>query len=114
VQDPALAGVVIYHLNGPWFFGAAARLGTVLDQVSEHPRAFVVDFAGVPLTDSSGAYSMALLARKMARRGGRLVISGARPEVRRALHRAGVHGDQVRFIPWLDALPEGLGNPLAD
>lgn len=114
VQDPALAGVVIYHLNGPWFFGAAARLGTVLDQVSEHPRAFVVDFAGVPLTDSSGAYSMALLARKMARRGGRLVISGARPEVRRALHRAGVHGDQVRFIPGLDALPEGLGNRLAD
>ncbi len=113
MQDPALADVVIYHLNGPWFFGAAARLGTVLDQVSEHPRAFVVDFAGVPLIDSSGAYSMALLARKMARRGGRLVISGARPEVRRALHRAGVHGDQVRFIPGLDALSEGLGNPLA-
>ncbi len=112
-QDPALADVVIYHLNGPWFFGAAARLGTVLDQVSEHPRAFVVDFAGVPLTDSSGAYSMALLARKMARRGGRLVISGARPEVRRALHRAGVHGDQVRFIPGLEALSEGLANPLA-
>jgi len=113
VQDPMLAGVVIYHLNGPWFFGAAARLGTVLDQVSEHPRAFVVDFAGVPLTDSSGAYSMALLARKMARRGGRLVISGARPEVRRALHRAGVHGDQVRFIAGLDALSEGLGIPFA-
>lgn len=112
MQDPALADVVIYHLNGPWFFGAAARLGTVLDQVSEHPRAFVVDFAGVPLIDSSGAYSMALLARKMARRGGRLVISGARPEVRRALHRAGVHGDQVRFIPGLEALSEGLGNPV--
>ncbi len=112
VQDPALADVVIYHLNGPWFFGAAARLGTVLDQVSEHPRAFVIDFAGVPLIDSSGAYSMALLARKMARRGGRLVISGARPEVRRVLHRAGVHGDQMRFIPGLEALSEGLGNPV--
>lgn len=100
--------VVIYHLNGPWFFGAAARLGAVLDQVSEQPRAFVVDFAGVPLTDSSGAYSMALLARKMARNGGRLVISGARPEVRRALHLAGVHGDQVRFISGLEDLHQAL------
>lgn len=113
MADPALADVVIYHLNGPWFFGAAARLGAVLDQVSEHPRAFVVDFAGVPLIDSSGAYSMALLARKMARREGRLVISGARPEVRRALHRAGVHGDKVSFIPGLEALSEVVAKLLA-
>ena len=103
------ADVVVYHLNGPWFFGAAARLGAVLDQVSEHPRAFAVDFAGVPLIDSSGAYSFALLARKMARKGGRLVISGARPEVRRTLHQAGVHGDEVLFITDLASLPEAIG-----
>ena len=114
--DPELegpAGVVVYHLNGPWFFGAAARLGAVLDQVSEHPRAFAVDFAGVPLIDSSGAYSFALLAQKMARKGGRLVISGARPEVRRVLHQAGVHGDQVLFVPDLSALSEALATPPA-
>ncbi len=103
------ADVVVYHLNGPWFFGAAARLGAVLDQVSEHPRAFAVDFAGVPLIDSSGAYSFALLARKMARKGGRLVISGARPEVRRTQHQAGVHGDEVLFITDLASLPEAIG-----
>lgn len=101
--------VVIYHLNGPWFFGAAARLGAVLDQVSEQPQAFVIDFAAVPMIDSSGAYSFALLARKMARKGGQLVISGARAEVRHALHRAGVHGDQVIFVPNLGALPAALG-----
>ncbi|MBM3614119.1 MAG: STAS domain-containing protein [Alphaproteobacteria bacterium] len=100
--------VVVYHLNGPWFFGAAARLGSVLDQVSERPRALVVDFAAVPLIDSSGAYSFALLARKMARREGRLVISGASAEVRRALHQAGVQGDLVLFVPRLDAVPEAL------
>lgn len=100
--------VVVYHLNGPWFFGAAARLGSVLDQVSERPRALVVDFAAVPLIDSSGAYSFALLARKMARREGRLVISGASAEVRRALHQAGVQGDLVLFVPSLDAVPEAM------
>jgi SulP family sulfate permease len=101
--------VVVYHLNGPWFFGAAARLGSVLDQVSERPRALVVDFAAVPLIDSSGAYSFALLARKMARKEGRLVISGASAEVRRVLHQAGVRGDQVLFVPDLDAVPAALG-----
>ena len=101
--------VVVYHLNGPWFFGAAARLGAVLDQVSERPRALVVDFAAVPLIDSSGAYSFALLARKMARKEGRLVISGASAEVRRVLHQAGVQGDQVLFVVDLDAVPAALG-----
>ncbi|MCF8511362.1 MAG: STAS domain-containing protein [Rhodobacteraceae bacterium] len=105
--------VVVYHLNGPWFFGAAARLGAVLDQVSEQPSAFAVDFAGVPLIDSSGAYSFALLARKMARRGGQLVISGARPEVRRALHQAGVHGDQVLFVADLGDIPAALAQRAA-
>jgi SulP family sulfate permease len=62
----------------------------------------------VPLIDSSGAYSFALLARKMARREGRLVISGASAEVRRALHQAGVRGDLVLFVPRLDAVPEAL------
>jgi SulP family sulfate permease len=100
--------VVVYHLNGPWFFGAAARLGSVLDQVSERPRALVVDFAAVPLIDSSGAYSFALLARKMARREGRLVISGASAEVRRVLHQAGVRGDQILFVPDLAAVPAAL------
>jgi SulP family sulfate permease len=100
--------VVVYHLNGPWFFGAAARLGAVLEQVSERPRALVVDFAAVPLMDSSGAYSFALLARKMARREGRLVISGASAEVRRVLHQAGVRGDQVLFVPDLAAVPVAL------
>ncbi|NEY90852.1 SulP family inorganic anion transporter [Tabrizicola oligotrophica] len=104
--------VVIYHLSGPWFFGAAARLGSVLDQVSDHPRAFAVDFAEVPLIDSSGAYSFALLARKMARKGGRLVISGARPEVRRALRRAGTRGNQVIFIPNLAALPNAVSKAI--
>ncbi len=100
--------IVVYHLNGPWFFGAAARLGAVLDQVSEQPRAFVVDFAGVPLIDSSGGYSFALLARKMARKGGQLVISGARPSVRLVLTQSGLSGGHVIYADALAEVPQLL------
>lgn len=101
--------VVVYHLNGPWFFGAAARLGALLDQVAERPRAFAVDFSNVPFIDSSGAYSFALLARKMARKGGQLVIAGARPDVRVILHRAGVQPETALFLPDLSGLAARLG-----
>lgn len=105
--------IVVYHLNGPWFFGAAARLGAVLDQVSEQPRAFVVDFTGVPLIDSSGGYSFALLARKMARKGGQLVIAGARPSVRRVLDQSGLSGAHVIYADGLGDVPKLLATPLA-
>mgnify|MGYP001172827061 FL=1 len=97
-------GTVIYHLRGPWFFGAAARLGSALDQIAETPRAFVIDFAGVPFIDSSGAYVFELLASKLQRRGGQLMVLGARPDVRFALKRAGLRTPAVRYLRDLDAL----------
>jgi SulP family sulfate permease len=113
-HDPASGGdILVYHLNGPWFFGAAARLGAVLDQVSEYPQTFAVDFTNVPMIDSSGAYAFSLLARNMARKGGRLVISGARPDVRRALHQAGVRGEQVLFLDDLSEVSAALSAHVA-
>ena len=65
--------VVVYHLNGPWFFGAAARLGSVLERIADRPRQFVVVVSEVPMVDSSGARSFLLLARRMVERGVRFV-----------------------------------------
>lgn len=87
---------VVIRLRGPWFFGAAARLGAVLESIAERPREFVVDLSDVPMVDSSGARALLLLARRMARRGGVLVIAGARPEARRVLEGAGLVAPLVR------------------
>jgi sulfate permease, SulP family len=118
IEEGRLAGpdadVAVYHLQGPWFFGAAARLGAELDRVSERPRAVVVDFAGVPLVDSSGAYAFAQLARKMARKGGRLVISGARPEVERTFAQVGLQRGNVVYVAGLDDVHGALAERRPD
>ncbi|MDO9641366.1 MAG: SulP family inorganic anion transporter [Pseudotabrizicola sp.] len=93
---------VVYRLRGPYFFGAAARLGVVLDRIADYPRAFVVDFSDVPFIDSSGARSFELLAHKVARKGGQLYLIGARPEVRRTLLAQGAREPLVRFLSGLD------------
>jgi len=54
--------VIVYRMRGAYFFGAAALLGSVLNRIAENPKAFVLDFSEVPLIDSSGARSVALLA----------------------------------------------------
>ena len=99
---------LVYYLHGPYFFGAAARLGAVMDQIAEQPRAFVVDLTDVPYIDSSGARAFELLARKTARKGGTLLLTGARPEVRRSLQAAGVKEPASRFLADLSAVQKAL------
>jgi sulfate permease, SulP family len=102
--------VVVYRLRGAYFFGAAATLGSVLDRIAEKPRAFVVDFSDVPFVDSSGARSFEMLAGKMARKGGILVLTGAGPEVRRALLTQGLREPHVAWRSTVaDALEEFAG-----
>lgn len=89
---------VTYRLRGPYFFGAAARLGSVLDRIADHPRAFVVDFTDVPFIDSSGARSFELLAHKVRRKGGLLYLVGVAPEVRQSLMAQGAKEPLLRFV----------------
>ena len=104
--------VVVYRLRGAFFFGAAATLGSVLDRIAEQPRAFVVDFSDVPFVDSSGARSFEMLAGKMARRGGILVLTGAIPEVRRVLLAQGLREPHVAWRGTVaDALAEFGARP---
>ena len=97
--DPETSDIVVYRLRGPWFFGAAATLGGVLDRIADRPRVFIVDFADVPFIDSSGAHSFALLARKMARREGQLVLTATPPPVRAMLIAHGAAPPHVCFLP---------------
>ncbi|MFN4154901.1 MAG: SulP family inorganic anion transporter [Paracoccaceae bacterium] len=97
---------VVYRLRGPYFFGAAARLGVVLDRIADYPRAFVIDFSDVPFVDSSGARSFELLAHKVARKGGQLYLIGTRPEVRRGLIAQGAREPLVRYLSDLESVAD--------
>jgi SulP family sulfate permease len=90
---------VIYHLEGPYFFGAAAQLGGVLDRIAETPRALVLDMSGVPLIDSSGARGFHTLAARARRRGGQLYLVGLREPLRRQLEAQGIRAPEVQVLP---------------
>jgi sulfate permease, SulP family len=105
--DPAVHardGRVIYHLHGPYFFGAAAQLGGVLEQIAEVPRALVIDFSDVPMIDSSGARSFGRLGHKIRRRGGQLYLVGVLPDPRRTLQAQGATEPLVRYLADLAAV----------
>lgn len=99
---------VVYHLDGPYFFGAAAQLGGVLDRIAEAPRALVLDMSGVPLIDSSGARGFHSLAARARKRGGQLYLVGLRPSLRRQLENQGLAEPEVRFRADLAAVDADL------
>lgn len=95
---PAAAdGQVVYHLHGPYFFGAAARLGALLDQIANQPSTLVIDVSDVPFIDSTGARSFELLAKKLQRKGTQLCLTGVRAEVRKVMERSGLKEPLVRY-----------------
>ena len=94
--------VMVYRITGAFFFGAAAAIGTALDSISDRHKAFVIDFAAVPLLDSTAANTIHRMAVKALRHGGRLFITGASPAVRRALLIHGVRPPLARFRDSID------------
>ena len=48
------AGVEVYEVNGPFFFGAADKIKDVLHFVARKPRVFILRMRNVPVIDASG------------------------------------------------------------
>ncbi|MEQ1577293.1 MAG: SulP family inorganic anion transporter [Hyphomicrobium sp.] len=99
VYDPhALNGdTVVYRISGAFFFGATARVSSVLDRIGEHPKIFVLDFTEVPLVDSTAAKALEGFVHKLHRSGTKVFFAGARKSVRRTLLVAGLKKPLVRY-----------------
>jgi SulP family sulfate permease len=106
--DIPRADRVVYHLEGPYFFGAAAQLGGILDRIAESPRALVLEMSGVPLIDSSGARGFHTLAARSRRRGGQLYLVGLSAALRRQLETQGLREPEVRYLADLAAVDRQL------
>ena len=98
------AGVAVYRINGPFFFGASWRLNDALDRLGASPHTFILDLAAVPFVDATGAHALYQFIHDVRRKGATVILSAVRPETRKALRRRGLvpHDRSVRFAPSLD------------
>jgi len=108
-NDP---NIVIYRISGVFFFGAAASIGAVLDNIADTHRALVVDFAAVPFVDSTAANTIEGLAHKAGRRNIRVVLTGASRAVRQDLFAHGIRPPLVEYAPDIATAVEGLNRDL--
>ncbi len=83
-------GVEIFRINGPFFFGAAARLGDIINDLQAPPRVFILRMGNVPLIDASGAAALEKFIDDAAGRGTRTILSNVQPDVRKVLDNLGL------------------------
>jgi SulP family sulfate permease len=79
------AGVEVYEVNGPFFFGAAETFKETIGQISTRPRVLIIRMRDVPALDSSGMHALKDVVHRSRREGTEVLLSEVRPQPRAAL-----------------------------
>ncbi|QRG05397.1 STAS domain-containing protein [Xanthobacter dioxanivorans] len=83
-------GQILITLDGRLDIAGAAEIETTFSALVSHAQAALVDMAGVPFLASIGIRLILVNAKGLYRRGGRLVLFGADPQVEKVLLMTGV------------------------
>ncbi len=70
------AGVEVYEINGPFFFGVANKLRDALDQLERPPIVMIVRMRHVPHIDATGLNALREFHRTCTRQGTVLLLGG--------------------------------------
>jgi sulfate permease, SulP family len=111
-------GVLVYEVNGPFFFGAADRFRDTLGQVGRQPKVMIVRMRNVPAMDSTGLRALTEVWEKNRVAGTLMLLSDVHAQPMMALAKSELLdriGDENLFGNLDDALNRArahLGLPL--
>jgi SulP family sulfate permease len=83
-------GVLVYAVDGPFFFGAVDAFERALAETHTDPRVLILRLRWVPFIDATGLQSLEEAIDDLHRRGVRVIISGANERVREKLANGGI------------------------
>jgi len=81
------ASIEVYQINGPFFFGAAARLGEILSQISIPPKVFILRMRHVSMIDATGATALNAFINKCRSQQTTVILSNVQPQSRKVIER---------------------------
>ncbi len=84
------AGVLVYAVEGPIFFGAAENFERALAATHTDPRVVIIRLRWVPFIDITGLQTLESVIRDLQGRGVRVMLTGANSRVQAKLERAGL------------------------
>ncbi len=89
-QSAIPAGIDIYEVTGPFFFGLADSLKSILSQLEFHPKVFILRMRKVPVIDATGMHALREFFYKCQRAKTTLILSGINKKVLDSLRKFGL------------------------
>ncbi|MGE4504321.1 MAG: SulP family inorganic anion transporter [Desulfovibrionaceae bacterium] len=101
--EPDSSSVLVYEIDGPFFFGMAERFLSVLHAMREHPKVIVLRMDNVPTIDATAIHALETFMAHAGRMGARVVVSGLQERVGMVLDKTGVlrHLGEGNVLPTL-------------
>jgi len=82
--------VVVYRIEGPFFFGAAEKLEAALGRYTGGlPRVVIFRMSHVPAMDATGLRALEITVDKFHRQGVKILFSGLQPQPMEVLFKSG-------------------------
>jgi SulP family sulfate permease len=97
------SGVVVYRINGPFFFGATEKFSSTLNRMGRMPRLLILDLSDVPFVDSTAATALRSFVAGAQARQTTVVLVGVKPSIRNTIAAEGLTEDAVRFALTVEA-----------
>ncbi len=85
------AGVDVYEIDGPFFFGAAESFKSAVASVAKRPRVLVIRLRRVPSIDSTGLAALRDVVARSRREGSLVILSEVHSQPMVALTNAGFY-----------------------
>src|SRR5438477_2157959 len=82
-------GVLVYRIDGPFFFGVAEKLESVLARAMRVPRVVIFRVRAVPAIDATGLHALEIALEKFHRKRTQLLLSGVQPQPMKVLFHSG-------------------------
>ncbi len=84
------AGVLVYAIEGPFFFGAVENFERALAQTHTDPKVLILRLRRVPYIDITGMQTLEEVVQELKRRGVTVVLCEANRRVYAKLEKAGI------------------------
>ena len=84
------AGVDVYEINGPFFFGLASRIEELSSIKGDQTKVRIIRMRKVPFIDSTGINNLRNLCERTHKRGVTVILSGVTENVHQSLVKFGV------------------------
>jgi sulfate permease, SulP family len=84
------AGVLVYAINGPFFFGAVETFELALANTHTDPRVLIFRLGWVPFIDSTGLQVLEESIMDLQKRGVRVILTGANADLEAKLRKTGL------------------------